>query len=488
MSTELLISDDPFETRSALVQDGVLQEIHLERKIRKGILGNIYKGRVTRVVPSMQAAFVEIGIEKPVFLHVSNIVSRKEVAPKHQRSDSQVPSISLKVEEGQHLLVQIIKEPVGTKGASVTTDITIPSNYLIFVPYSHHIGISQKITNPEKRSCLEQCLAKYVDEKGGFIVRTAAQDIPLSVLEQEAVALRDLWEKITQKRREIKDFALLYADVPLPVKILRDFGYCNIEKILVDSPDLFLQFRDSFQRLFSQLNCGLTLYEQSLPLFKMFDVEGQIEDALKKEVLLDCGGYLVIEQTEALTTIDVNTGALAGKYDQEEIFLTTNLEAATVIAQQLRLRNLGGIIVVDFIDMRSKKNQALVLTRLKEQLDQQREKSYVFGFSPLGLVEINRKRVTESLEHTLCSSCPHCQGRGSVLSIETVCGRIIRKIIWLHREYKTRNMLVSASGEVLSYLNENARQILNQTTAELGIDLSLQKKDCAVDHFEVSII
>ncbi|WP_199610770.1 ribonuclease G [Flocculibacter collagenilyticus] len=443
MSAELLLNVTPSETRVALIENGVLQEMHLERIGNRGIVGNIYLGKVSRVLPGMQAAFINIGLEKAAFLHASDIVSNNTIdEPVEGATEKHAPDIRELVHEGQYIMVQVVKDPLGTKGARLTTDITIPSRYLVFMPAAKHVGVSQRIESEEERNRLKQCVAKHNDDTGSFIVRTAAEGAGEDELEQDAKFLKKLWSKILKKKKKSRKEVIIHEDLTLAFRIIRDFVGADLERVRVDSKFTFQQLKAFTEEFVPALSELLEYYPGERPIFDLFDVENEIQRALNRKVELKSGGYLIIDQTEAMTTVDVNTGAFVGHRNLEETIFNTNIEATQAIARQLRLRNLGGIIIIDFIDMNNEDHQRRVLHSLDHALAKDRTKTNIHGFSALGLVEMTRKRTRESLEHILCSECPICQGRGNLKTVETVCYEILREIVRVNRAYDADKFVV----------------------------------------------
>ena len=462
IGAELLINVMPSETRVALIEDGTLQEVHIERMGKRDLVGNIYKGKVSRVLPGMQAAFVDIGLEKAAFIHASDIVSRHGNEGEERPKPKDITEL---IKQGQFLTVQVIKDPIGTKGARLTTDITLPSRYLVFMPGADHVGVSQRIENLEDRQRLKELVSRYSDEDGSYIIRTAAEGIGEEALMQDAAFLKRLWQKIVQRRQRSRKAALLYEDLSLPLRILRDFVGTPLERIRVDSKLTHEMLQEFATEFVPELCSILEYYPGERPIFDLYDVENEVQRALDRKVNLKSGGYLIIDQTEAMTTIDINTGAFVGHRNLEDTIFSTNLEATKAIARQLRLRNLGGIIIIDFIDMEQKEHQARVLHSLEQALQKDRIRTNVSGFSALGLVEMTRKRTRESLERILCRECPTCMGRGTLKTTESLCYEIFREIIRVNRAYTADRFLVYAAQDVCDAL-------LNQETHYLA-DLEL---------------
>ena len=451
MSAELLINVTPSESRVALIENGILQEIHVERHTKKGLVGNMYRGKVSRVLPGMQAAFVDIGLEKAAFLHASDIVFHNELAGEVMASHIQKQDIRELVREGQEIVVQVVKDPIGTKGARLTTDITIPSRYLVFMPSVTHVGVSQRIEDEAERERLKALMQEFCDEDGGFILRTAAEGVSKTELSQDAAFLRRLWNKIQQRMKKKKS-NVLYEDLPLARRVLRDFVGTELDRIRIDSNLSYQELVDFTREYVPELSNKLDYYRGERPIFDLYDVENEVQRALERRVDLKSGGYLIIDQTEAMTTIDINTGAFVGHRNLEETIFNTNIEATLAIARQLRLRNLGGMILIDFIDMMEQDHKRRVLHSLEVATSKDRAKINIHGFTALGLIEMTRKRTRESLEHVLCGDCPVCKGRGTVKTIETICFEIMREIVRVNRAYAADMFVVYASPNVVEAL------------------------------------
>lgn len=470
MSVELLMNVTPSETRVAYIEDGILQEIHVDRESRRGIVGNIYKGKIIRILPGMQAAFVDIGLEKAAFLHASDIMPYTECVSNSEQEQFQVKDISELVRQGQDLMVQVVKDPIGTKGARLTTDITLPSRYLVFMPgqSSAHVATSQRIENEEERNRLKKIIEEYITDDGGFIVRTAAEGAHQHELEQDVAFLNRLWKKIQERMSRPVSKYLLYGELELSQRILRDFVGDPIERILVDSKLTFDLLTEFTQEFMPEVTNKLAHYKGNIPIFDLYDIENEIQRALDRKVKLKSGGYLIIDQTEAMTTIDINTGAFVGHRNLEETIFNTNIEATIAIARQLRLRNLGGIIIIDFIDMQEDLHRERVLQSLQDTLSKDRAKTTVNSFSSLGLVEMTRKRTRESIEHILCEECPSCHGRGMVKSVETVCNEILREIVRVHKAHRSEYFLVYASTAVANALTADESHALAEVELFVG--------------------
>ncbi|MFC3123025.1 ribonuclease G [Agaribacter flavus] len=464
MAAELLINVTPSESRVAMIENGILQEIHIERHTKKGIVGNIYKGKVSRVLPGMQAAFVDIGLDKAAFLHASDIAIDEEIADDVTPAQLEKKDIRELVREGQQIIVQVVKDPLGTKGARLTTDITLPSRYLVFMPSVTHVGVSQKIEDEEERERLKQIVASFCDENGGFILRTAAEGVSENELRQDVDFLRRLWNKIEQRKKSGKS-NVLYEDLPVARRVLRDFVGTELERIRIDSKLTYQELLSFTQEYVPELESKLQYYQGELPIFDLYDVENELQRALERRVDLKSGGYIIIDQTEAMTTIDINTGAFVGHRNLEETIFNTNIEATLAIARQLRLRNLGGMILIDFIDMIEPDHKRRVLSSLEQAMSKDRAKSSIYGFTSLGLIEMTRKRTRESLEHQLCGECPVCKGRGSIKTIETICFEITREVVRVNRAYRADKFVIYASPPVTEALLGEESHLLAELEA-----------------------
>ena len=453
MSEEILINITPMECRVALVENGTVQELFVERTAKRGLVSNIYKGKVVRVLPGMQAAFVEIGLSRTAFLHVNDIIFPKKIDAQNEQ-----PLINELLHEGQMITVQVMKDMLGSKGARLTTDLSIPSRYLVYMPFGEHIGISQRIESEAERERLKVLTRLIRDEhsdslKGGVIVRTAAEGISEEELRQDMSYLIKLWQHINEKKIKIQTPTLIYEELPLYQRIIRDLVIQDVAKIYIDSRETLGKIIDFVREFVPNAEDKLEHYPGEKPLFELYNVEDDLQKALSRKVLLKSGGYLIIDQTEAMTTVDVNTGSFVGSRTLEDTVFKTNLEATHAIARQLRLRNLGGIIIIDFIDMQEDEHRSQVLKAFEKMLTRDHAKTKITQVSELGLVEMTRKRTRESLEHLLCESCPTCQGRGSIKTAETVCYEIFREILREARAYDAANgYLVVANQKVIDRL------------------------------------
>lgn len=472
---DILINWAPQETRVALIENGAIQELHLERTLERGLVGNIYLGKVARVLPGMQSAFIDIGLERAAFLHVADL----HTAGFNPRSDNapQVP-IEKQVFEGQTLTVQVVKDPIGTKGARLSTQVSIAGRMLVFLPQDNHIGISQKIGSAETREQLRlrmQALVGKPEEGGGggFILRTNAEEATDTELGDDIAYLRKTWNQIRQRALAQPAGTLLHQDLSLVERVLRDLATEQTQSIRIDSKMQFDQLK-AFGAVYTPTAVAkLEHYRGERPIFDLFGIEEEISRALARRVELKSGGYLIVDQTEALTTIDVNTGGFVGARNFDDTIFKTNLEAAQAIARQLRLRNLGGIIIVDFIDMVREDHQQAVLSEFRKQLAKDRTKTTVSGFTALGLVEMTRKRTRESLAHMLCEPCPTCQARGQVKTARSVCYDVLREILREARQFNPKEFRVVASASVVEMLLDEESQHLADLSAFIGKPISL---------------
>jgi ribonuclease G len=469
MSEEILINVTPPETRVAVIENGILQELIIERTRQRGLVGNIYKGEVCRVLPGMQAAFVDIGLPRAAFLHLSDLCS-KDLEKKGSEN------IEHYLYEGQHIVVQVVKDPIGSKGARLTTEISIPSRYQVYMPYANNSGVSHRIECEEERARLKACLDAFREEFkcGGFIARTAAECVDEPVLIADMTFLLKLWGSISAKIASAKAKQFIHKDLPLSIRTLRDLYKEGIDRVRVDSTETYHRLVEFAEVFVPEIVPVIEHYSGECPVFDIYNVENEIQKALERKVKLKSGGHLVFDQTEAMTTVDVNTGGYVSGRNLEETIFKTNLEAAQAIARQLRLRNLGGIIIIDFIDMQSEDHKRQVLQALERNLEKDHAKTKITEVSVLGLVEMTRKRTRESLEHILCEPCSACGGRGVLKTAETMCLEIFREIIREVRQYKVKQLLVLASNEVVEMLLDEEADMLAELEAFLGVQIKFR--------------
>ena len=478
MREEILINVTAMETRVALIENDQLQEIIIERHNYRGHVGDIFYGRVIRVMPGMEAAFVDIGLEKAAFIHVSDIseidANGFEVREEDPKSIQQV------LREGQFIVVQVTKDAISSKGARVTTSIALPSRNLVYLPRSKYLGISQRIEDDEERMRLleqiEHCLEQESwDGHGGFIVRTAAEGSRVEEFYEDVRYLRRLWSKVEQRIERTNKVSTVYEEVPLYIRTARDLITEHVEKICVDNEQSLGEIQQFLEVFMPESASKLEAYTADRPLFELFGIEDEINKALGRQVMLKSGGDLIIDLTEAMTTIDVNTGSYLGSKNHAETILKTNLEAATSIARQLRIRNLGGIIILDFIDMLDEEHQRQVHRTLEKALRKDSARTSITRISELGLVEMTRKRTRKSLGEILNSPCPTCDGRGTQKSAETVCYEIFREILSVSRASENDGLRVMASRAVVD-------RLLNE---ESDVMAGLQKLVAKTVKFEV---
>ena len=473
---DILINWAPQETRVAVVENGAVQEFHVERTLERGLVGNIYLGKVSRVLPGMQSAFIDIGLDRAAFLHVADL--HAALPPGRRAEDAPLVPIERQVFEGQTLTVQVIKDPIGTKGARLSTQVSIAGRMLVHLPQDQHIGISQKIGSPEAREQLRERMQALVGTPetgggGGFILRTNAEEASDEELAEDIAYLRKTWVLVRQRAVSKPAGTLLHQDLSLVERVLRDLTTEATQSIRIDSRMQF-EALQAFGRTYMPAVVGkLEHYRGERPVFDLFGIEKDVAKALARRVDLKSGGYLIIDQTEALTTVDVNTGGFVGARNFDDTIFKTNLEAAGAIARQLRLRNLGGIVIVDFIDMTREEHREAVLAEFRKQLARDRTRTTTSGFSALGLVEMTRKRTRESLAHMLCQPCPTCEGRGQVKTARSVCYDILREILREARQFNPREFRVVASAGVVEMLLDEESVHLAGLSEFIGKPISL---------------
>jgi ribonuclease G len=476
MNTEILLNVTPTETRMGLAENGVLQEVYIERTNCRGIVGNIYKGKVVRVLPGMQAAFVEVGLERAAFILAADIQGPLKDSEAAKRNPDAIASL---LHEGQSLVVQVTKDPIGTKGARLTTHLSIPSRYLVFMPHTQHVGISQRIEAEEERERLrnlvQSCMAaEGLPKECGFILRTAAEGAGEDEILSDTRYLQRVWNKVQARTKTAQAPSVIYEELPLHLRTFRDFIRPDVDKVLIDSKENFQNAQDFAKSFVPEVTDKLEYYPGERPIFDLHGIEDEIHKALDRKVQLKSGGYLIIDQTEAMTTVDVNTGGFVGHRNLEETIFKTNLEAATSIGRQLRLRNLGGIIIIDFIDMLDVEHQRQVLRMLEKVLEKDHAKTKISQVSDLGLVEMTRKRTRESLGQMLSEPCPHCDGRGQIKTAETVCYEMFRELIREARVYDASGYLVLASQTVIDLLLDEESHSLADLENFIGKTIKLQ--------------
>ena len=480
MKQEIYISSTPQESRIALMEDGLLAEFLIERKEEMGVAGNIYKGKVARVLPGMQAAFVDMGMEKAGFLHASDFSSEPDAQllnaadevefaePPKPQSSRRIP-LEKQISRGEEILVQVAKDPLGTKGARITSHVSLPGRYMVFMPGTKHIGISRRIESDEERTRLKEIAQSLRNENGGFILRTACEGRSKRELQRDLAFLIRLWKGIQKKAQSAAAPALIHQDLDLITRAIRDFFSNDTERVVIDSPKDHRRVLDFVRHFMPRLTAKIVAYTGKEPLFEQQGIEEKVIKALDRRVWLRSGGYIIIERTEALTAVDVNTGRFVGKRNQEETIFKTNLEATQEVVRQLRLRNVGGIIIIDFIDMEKEGNRKKVYDALKEALKKDKARTNILKISELGLVEMTRQRTRESLENQLLRPCPHCEGRGRIKSAATVAYDVLRAIKRQQTNLDNgKNIVVRLHPDIANFLYDEKNNSLENLEREIN--------------------
>ena len=482
MRHEILLNFTPLETRVAVVEQGMLQEILIERATHRGLVGNVYLGQVVRVLPGMQACFVDIGLDRSAFLHTKDFPSSQET---HERSIQQLAT------EGQSLLVQVIKDPVGSKGARLTAEVSLPARHLVLMPFANHVGISQRIDDEATREHLKTIAVEALKAQNlecGVIIRTAGDGQTTDDLEEDLVYLKRVWDNILKEQQTAKAPALLFEELPLTHRMIRDQIRRETDRVFIDSLETYTKLSQFASKFMPELSHLIQHYQGDRPIFDLYQIEDEIEKALSRQVELKSGAYLVVDQTEAMTTIDVNTGRFVGAHTLEQTVFRTNLEAAVAIGRQLRLRNLGGMVVIDFIDMDDDEHRRQVLRTLERSLDEDPVKTRVIGFNDLGLVVLTRKRSRESLSDLLQEPCPHCHGTGQMKTAETVCYEIFRAVMREYRAYSAEMTTVIAAPTVIDRLIDEESEALADLEAFIHRPIRLQVDgNFSQDRYEVVV-
>ena len=487
LKEEILINVTPSEVRAALLENGVLQEIYIERAARRGLISNIYKGRVSRVLPGMQAAFIDLGLERTAFLHASDIAS-----PDVAEHGGEEPNIKDLLREGDGIMVQVVKDPLGNKGARLTTYITLPSRHLVLLPLSDTVGVSARIDDEDERERLRRIVEGLLEEHGlkcGAIVRTVAEGATEDVISADLRYTLKLWDVVQQRCRLANAKSLVHEDLSLPLRVLRDLVTTDVERILVDSEPDFVVMQDFTKMYLPDAEPMLEYYKRRRPIFDLHGIEDEITKSMDRNISLKSGGSVIFDQTEAMTTVDVNTGSYVGHRNLEETIYRTNFEAAVAIARQLRLRNLGGIIIIDFIDMVEEDHRDRVLQALEKSLARDHARHHITPVSPLGLVEMTRKRTRESLQHVLGEDCPGCNGRGFVMTAETVCFEVFREIIRQSRQFEFEEVMVLAHQSVIELLLDEQARSMAELEEQTGKSIRLQTEALYLqDQFDVVLM
>jgi len=501
MESEILINATHDEIRVGLLEGGQVVEFYVERKRDASLVGNIYKGKVVKILPGMQSAFIDIGLEKAAFLYVTDIhAGMEEFAPflEEEEKVNSIEMVSKKgrpeltieelIQEGQEILVQVSKDPIGSKGARVTSYVTMPGRYLVLMPNVEHIGISRRISDDIERTRLRTIVENIKPKGYGLIIRTASEGSSENDLKKDLDFLFLLWENIQKKKDRVSAPSLLYSDLDLVFRSVRDLMVQDVKKLVVDSEGEYERIKDFVKTYFEKLLLKIELYDGTEPIFDAFGIELDIQRALGRKVWLKSGGYIVIDQTEAMTVIDVNTGKFVGKEELEDTILKTNLEAVKEIAYQIRLRNLGGIIIVDFIDMEKYENKDRVFNAFVEAMKKDRAKNTISHISELGLIQMTRKRVRESLGRTLCESCPYCEGKGFVKSPRTLCYEIFRKIIRLAKHGSER-IIVTAHPSVAELLSDEERSGVEEIESKYNVKVTVREShNLHQENYEVTVL
>lgn len=498
MANEILINAAPGETRVAILERGQLLDLHIERASTRNVVSNVVKGRVTRVLPGMQAAFVDIGLEKAAFLYAGDYVEDIERLEgeegyvegggrgRRRGGRRAPPDIGTLLEEGQEILVQIAKEPIGTKGARITSHVSIAGRHLVLTPWAQRVGVSRRIESDRERRRLRDVVERIRPRDLGFIIRTAGEGTREADLEADVRYLTKVWDDVQIRKDQVRAPAVLYSEPELPLRVIRDFASAETKRIAVDSRPVYEQMRGFVEEFVAEPRPRLELYQGADPIFDHHEVEPRIDANLGRKVWLKSGGYLIIDQSEALTAIDVNTGRYVGKHDLEETVLRTNLEAVKEVVYQLRFRNIGGLIIIDLIDMEPAENREKVYRALQEALRQDKAKTNILKISELGLVEMTRKRTRESLVQTLCEPCSYCEGKGYVLSEESVAFKVLREIRKVAPRFAGRRLEVTLSRRVAEQLLGPRSEALRTLEAELGREVEIHvKPDLHQEQFEI---
>jgi len=500
MTNKMLVESDPHQTRIAVLEDDRLTEIFVERHRHRGLVGNVYKGKVTRVLPGMQAAFVDIGLERDAFLYVSDVATDVEAMEEQDQLEYEIdeprqeepshhsmPSIDDLLKPGQEIIVQVVKDPLPSKGARISTHVTLPGRYLVLLPTVRHFGVSRRIEDDAERERLLAVLAEIPVPGGGLIVRTVGEGRGREEFESDLVYLQRLWEKIRQRSSRVSAPTLLHQDLDLALRTVRDLLTNDFSVLWVDGEETYTRIVEFLDQVQGNLVGKVRLFRQSNTLFEQFGIEEQIEAALKSKVWLKSGGYIVINPTEALVAIDVNTGRFVGQSNLEDTVLQTNLEAVQEIVRQIRLRDLGGIIVIDLIDMVEQIHREQVFERLESEIYKDRAKTKVLNISEFGLVEVTRKRSRSNLERLLTQTCPYCTGRGRIKSIATICLNVRKELLHLRGRIHPSEILLRVHPEVSRALQQEERSILEEVEHSLGAKILLQS-DPELHHERFAIL
>jgi ribonuclease G len=496
MQNEILINATRGETRVAILEKKQFVELHIERARSKSVVGSVVKGRVTRVLPGMQAAFVDIGLEKAAFLYAGDYVENierldgeEEDGRSRRRRNRKIPSIETLMSEGQEIVVQIAKEPIGTKGARITSHVSIAGRHLVLTPWAQRVGVSRKIDSDRERRRLRDIVNRTKPADLGFIIRTAGEGTRDADLEADVKYLTTVWDDVQIKKDQVRAPANLYEEPSLALRVIRDFANSDTKRVVIDSREAWEEMKAFVDEFVADPKPKIELYDADEPIFDHFGAEAEIDTNLGRKVWLKSGGYLIVDQSEALTAIDVNTGRYVGKRDLEETVLRTNLEAVREVVQQLRFRNIGGLIIIDLIDMESAANRDQVYRALQEVIRGDKAKTNILKISELGLVEMTRKRTRENLVQTLCEPCPYCEGKGYVLSDESVAHKLLRELRKDLPRFAGRKVALTVNRRVAEQLLGPERGSLEALEAQVGREMEVRARaDLHQEQFEISAL
>jgi ribonuclease G len=512
MTKEMIVSSNGHETMVAILEDDLVAEIFVERERHRGTVGNVYKGRVSKVLPGMQSSFIDIGLERDGFLYVADVVdtidefeklsgddeeenggNKKEREPRGERAERPQPKIEELLREGQEIVVQVVKEPLGTKGARLTSHVTMPGRFLVFMPTVDHIGVSRKIESRDERSRLRGIVREFREAHGftgGVIIRTAASGRPKEDIVGDLEAFHTIWTEMRQRNESSRAPAVLYREQSIVSRLLRDLLTEDYQAIRIDNQTEYQRVVELVERIMPNLAPKVKLYSKPYPIFDEYGVQAEIDKALKSKVWLKSGGSIVINQTEALVAIDVNTGRFVGKKTSgrlEDTIVKTNLEAVKEIVRQIRLRDLGGIIVLDLIDMEDKKNRQKVYQAVELELKKDRSPSKALQVADFGLVIITRKRVKQSLERVLTEPCPYCSGTGVIKSSSTICYEILSEVKKVSPELNGHRLLLRVNPDIARALKEEESAVLRDLRQSIGKDVTI-KPDTQLHHEQFDVM
>lgn len=486
MSKEIIINHTTHETRVAVMEGGVLSELHHEREQNVRVVDNIYKGKVLNVLPGMESAFVDIGSERAAFLHIDDILPDNKMLGESINQNGEKPQISNIIKEGQEILVQVSKGPIGTKGARITNHVSIPGRNLVFLPTAQTLGVSRQISLEKERDRLKEIVNRLRPENAGFIIRTVAEGHTEEDLHSDINYLVSIWEDVLLKFKTLPAPSLLHSDLNIIFRTIRDLFSSDIKKLIVDDKNQYQKIKQFVRSYLPRYGSVLEKYSKTEPVFDHYGIEHEIDRALGNKVWLRSGGYLVIDQTEALTAVDVNTGRFVGKESHEKTILRTNLEAAKELVYQLQLRNIGGIIIIDFIDMESQQHRQIVYQTLKDHLRSDKARSKILQISEMGLVEMTRKRDRENLNRYLCDPCPYCDGSGQIKSASTVCYEAFREVRRSCKKKSNGSIVIYFNSDIYNHIQVSEIDSITNLEEEMGRHITLKYSD-AMHHEQFEI-